>query len=203
MHFFKKKVYMKCVQYFLTSFFLSNFFFFTIHTQQYIFAPWRDHYISTSKPASQVNQCPLCGKLEHSDQDSFILTRTKHYFVILNLFPYVKGHILIIPYAHVPDMSYLSESARIELIELINDCSLALKDILHYQGLNIGINVGKIAGASVPDHLHVHVVPRFDAEMNSFMQVIANTKEIPWDLKKLYAELKPAFEQLETRRKIV
>ena len=169
-----------------------------------LYAPWRDTY-STNADATDKDEtstfydastCPFCLQFaENNDAKHFILERFAHHVVILNLFPYGKGHLLIVPYKHIKNIIDLPSEAHTELMGLIGHSVEILKKLLGTHGANIGINIERIAGAGIPDHLHVHVLPRWRAD-SSFIQVIGKTHVISWDLQRLYEKLKPAFQEL-------
>jgi ATP adenylyltransferase len=165
----------------------------------YVYMPWRQNYSSSSQPAPTINNCALCDKCAKDNETDFILARTKHHIVALNKFPYTKGHILIIPLAHVGDLEFLDLEALHELIELANECTQILTKAFNCDGLNVGLNIGKAAGASITQHLHMHVVPRYENVIHSFLQSICDSGEMPWDLKKIYQELKPLFVYLDNK----
>jgi len=133
--------------------------------------------------------------INNIDQE-FILKKTNNAFIILNIFPYNGGHLLVIPRKHVHNLEDLSKKIRYELIELVNASIVILKNILKVDGINAGINLGKISGGSIPEHLHFHVIPRWTGDTN-FLMTIGQTKNISVDLKKIYKKLKPAFQTLE------
>jgi ATP adenylyltransferase len=166
-----------------------------------LYAPWRDAYVTKSKEnqgSLPEDYCVFCDKLADTNQDSknFILKKTKHAFVILNLYPYNGGHLLILPLQHVAHLEDLSKEIRAELMELMSASIVILKNVLGAQGVNAGLNLGRASGAGIPSHLHLHVVPRWVGD-TSFITVIGNTKNVSVDLEKIYTNLKPAFEALE------
>ena len=140
----------------------------------------------------------FCDKIiiDDSAPQDFILKKTKHAFVILNLYPYNGGHLLILPIQHVAHLEDLSKEIRAELMELMNASIVILKNVLQAQGVNAGMNLGRASGAGIPSHLHMHVVPRWVGD-TSFITVIGNTKNVSVDLEKIYKNLKPSFEALE------
>jgi len=164
-----------------------------------LYAPWRDKYLTDSKKQKKIikNDCVFCEKILVVDptKQEFILKKTKHAFVILNIFPYNGGHLLIVPYEHVDNLECLSKEVRFELMELVTASIIILKNILKADGINAGINLGKMSG-SIPDHIHFHIVPRWNGDTN-FLMTIGQTKTISIDLEKIYEELKPAFQALE------
>ena len=166
-----------------------------------LYAPWRDTYVTKSKEDNGVlpdDSCVFCDKIiiDDSAPQDFILKKTKHAFVILNLYPYNGGHLLILPIQHVAHLEDLSKEIRAELMELMNASIVILKNVLQAQGVNAGMNLGRASGAGIPSHLHMHVVPRWVGD-TSFITVIGNTKNVSVDLEKIYKNLKPSFEALE------
>lgn len=166
-----------------------------------LYAPWRDTYVTGTKEnqaSSQKNSCVFCQKFsdhEHGKQE-FVIKKTEHLYVILNLYPYNGGHLLILPKEHVANLQDLPEQVRAEFMELMNASIEIVKNVLKAQGVNVGFNLGSAAGAGIPSHLHCHIVPRWSGD-TSFITVIGNTKNVSVDLEKIYHDLKPAFEKLE------
>jgi ATP adenylyltransferase len=166
-----------------------------------LYAPWRGKY--TTKVVNEIPEkisekdCIFCKQLkENNDDNYFILHRFKHMVVMLNFYPYNAGHIMILPLQHVPDLNDLSVEARAELMELTNHAVEIVKRELNAHGVNVGINLGKAAGAGLPSHLHVHVLPRWRGDAN-FLPLLAGTKPISVDLHEMYAKLKPHFTKLK------
>ncbi|OGB97234.1 hypothetical protein A3F06_02495 [candidate division TM6 bacterium RIFCSPHIGHO2_12_FULL_36_22] len=158
-----------------------------------MYAPWRTPYVkSITKPKD--NDCVFCTTLNNhkADRENFVLFRGKHCFVILNLYPYNAGHILILPNKHVSDLDDLTSKERTEMMELTNQATKIMKDRLKAKGINIGLNIGEVAGGGIPDHIHMHVLPRWPHDTN-FMPLIANTKLISVDLNDVYDLLKDQF----------
>ncbi len=151
-----------------------------------LWAPWRIKYIQAKKN----NGCIFCQKpRQKKDRINFIVKRGKFVFSILNIFPYNNGHILIAPYRHIDSLEKLNNDELIEMFELINHTTKQIKSKLKAQGFNIGFNIGKAAGAGIDKHLHVHIVPRWEADTN-FMPVLSGTKIISQSLEELYNILK-------------
>lgn len=167
--------------------------------RSFLYAPWRDVYSSSKKEYTQnkeKEQCPFCGQMEENDDEkNFILRRFKYNLVALNLFPYEKGHLLIIPLEHKDSLKNFSSEARAEMIELATVSLKILEDLYAIPGANIGLNIGYLAGASVPGHLHIHVIPR--TGIKSFLYIIGNTDVVTFDFKKVYKELKKSFDELK------
>ena len=166
-----------------------------------LYAPWRNVYLFGSDGTSNdtdKQSCPFCMQLnQHDDKRFLILHRFKHYAIFLNLYPYTPGHLLIIPYDHVKRLGELSQESRFELIELITGSTTILEEILKCDGVNVGINFGRVAGSSIPDHLHVHILPRRKNEL-AFIQLIGETRIISCDMNKLYEQLQPHFMNLQS-----
>jgi len=165
-----------------------------------LYAPWRDKYVKhgIKESSSEKKECVFCAKIsvEEPASDEFVLKVTKHAFVILNLYPYNGGHLLILPIKHVANIEELSKAARTELMELMSASVVILKTILKTQGVNAGLNLGRASGAGLPEHLHLHVVPRWVGD-TSFITTIGQTKNVSVDLQEVYNELKPAFQALK------
>lgn len=160
-----------------------------------LYAPWRKKYVEKVHDMKQEKkpECPFCSQPQDMDDARyFILDRGKHNYVIMNAYPYNAGHLLVIPYEHQANLEELSDGARQELMTLTNKCVIKLKGVLGAHGINIGINLGKAAGAGIPEHLHQHVLPRWLGDTN-FLPLIAETKQVSVDLPELYAKLKAAW----------
>lgn len=167
---------------------------------KHLYAPWRSEYsqsvAQTKQEHTSEEHCTFCIKLKDDNEEHFILRRFEHNVVLLNLYPYNAGHLLILPYEHVSTLSELSKAARAELMELTTHSTTILKEILKAHGINIGLNLGRAAGAGIPSHLHMHVLPRFTGDTN-FLPILADTKQISFDLKDIYKKLKPSFGTLK------
>jgi ATP adenylyltransferase len=142
----------------------------------------------------------LCDKVHQGDEkdpENLVLYRGQHCFIILNLYPYSTGHLMVLPYLHTNDFVSLNPETLAELADLSRRCVALLKKTHRPDGLNLGMNLGKVAGAGIDDHLHMHVVPRWNGD-NNFMPVLAETRLMPETLEqtytKLHAELKEFFE---------
>ena len=161
-----------------------------------LWTPWRLAYVSGGGESSG---CVFCAALQDEDAGPLILFRGAMCFVILNLFPYTNGHLMIVPNRHVASLGDTSVEERSELIELTRRAEAALTEAYAPDGMNMGINLGKPAGAGVPGHLHMHVVPRWSGDTN-FMTVVGQTRVLPEDLPATAKKLRPLFERLaETR----
>ena len=155
-----------------------------------IYAPWREKYIEER----DKNKCVFCHQLEqNNDEKYFILGRFTHSFVILNLYPYNGGHLMVLPLKHKATLTDCSPEERAEIMENIAFSITALEKTLKPQGINVGINQGKAGGGGIPSHLHAHVLPRWEGDTN-FMPLLCKTKAVSTDLKKLYKLLKKEFD---------
>ncbi len=162
-----------------------------------LFCPWRIKYITSEK----VKDCIFCKKpWEDRDEENLILLRGKFNFLILNLYPYNNGHLMIVPYEHTNDITKLDTEVLIEMMKLLQLSVKALKETMNPHGFNIGFNIGEVAGAGIAEHLHMHVVPRWNGDTN-FMFVLGETKVIPEDLQSTYKKLKPVLERLYEEEK--
>ncbi len=162
--------------------------------QPVLYCPWRESYIEKISKNVTQKKCVFCLKIsEKTDETNFILKRFKHHVVMLNSFPMRKGHLLIVPFYHVENINDLSKEARRELIEIINQSVEVLKKEFGTRGANVGFNLGEKGGASIPDHLHAHVLPRGFPGLD-YLEMIGRVKVIPWDMSVCYQKLKRAFE---------
>jgi ATP adenylyltransferase len=135
--------------------------------------------------------CFLCSARDNPDQDdkNFLVKRGKFSFAILNRFPYTGGHMLIAPYQHTGDLIRLDDGEMLELMTMTRDMQQLLAKVLRAEGFNVGINLARCAGAGLPDHLHLHIVPRWSGDTN-FMPVIGDVRVIPEAIDKFYRKLK-------------
>ena len=151
-----------------------------------LWAPWRSKYIYSRKRTG----CIFCGvKKENNAKRRYILERSGHSFSMLNLFPYNNGHVMVAPYRHVKSLELLSGEELLDLVNLINKTKARLDKKVKPHGYNIGLNIGKIAGAGFAGHVHVHIVPRWTGDTN-FMPLIANSKVVSESLDAMYGLLK-------------
>ncbi len=155
-----------------------------------------DRSSTTTKTITQTIFSRLAG--EDKDEENLILWRGTHVFVIMNLYPYNNGHLLIVPYRIVEQYEDLKLDEMMELTQTIDLCIRCIKMTVKPDGINVGMNLGKAAGAGIPDHLHVHVVPRWLGDTN-FMPAIAETKVIPEALNDTYKKLQYAFNRTTLR----
>lgn len=157
-----------------------------------LWAPWRIEYITGEKEQG----CIFCRKPgEGNDKKNLILYNGQTSFIIMNRYPYANGHLMAVPYRHTSNLSDLSEEERLELMSLTIKCTEILK-ALSPDGFNIGMNLGKTGGAGIDDHLHFHVVPRWNGD-NNFMAVIADVRVMPEYLEDTYEKLSRQLNTLE------
>jgi ATP adenylyltransferase len=157
-----------------------------------IWAPWRLAYV---KDASKDNeeQCIFCAKPRaDEDEANLIVHRGESCFVILNLYPYTNGHLMVAPYEHIGRIQELPAETTAEMMALAQRAMNRLEDVYDPHGYNVGFNQGRVAGAGVEYHIHLHIVPRWGGDTN-FMPVIADTKVMPQSIEQSYAALKGAF----------
>ncbi len=145
-----------------------------------LYAPWRMAYIEQPQaPKSGATGCVFCDAAAAADDiANLIVHRGKTAFVILNKFPYNNGHLMVVPYLHTASLGDLSDAALAEILALTKDAQAALRKAMHPEGYNLGMNLGTAAGAGIADHLHLHIVPRWNGDTN-FMPVLADVKVMP------------------------
>ncbi len=155
-----------------------------------IWAPWRMAYINSCQQ-NKKQKCVLCIKSSRIENDvsSLVLLRGKYSFVMMNRYPYNPGHLMIAPYRHIGKIERLNSTEMNEMFFLIQQCVKAIRKTLKPDGFNIGANLGRIAGAGIPGHFHIHLVPRWNGDTN-FMPILAETKVICQELDKTYQILK-------------
>ena len=156
---------------------------------EHIWAPWRIEYIQMKK----TEGCVLCDKPgQSSDAQNYILYRGDKNFIIMNTYPYNPGHLMIAPYRHIASLEQLTDEELNEHFEIVSRSIKILRQVFNPSGFNIGINMGKVAGAGIDDHFHTHIVPRWQGDTN-FMPVIADARVIPEALSETYEKLKGEF----------
>lgn len=159
-----------------------------------LWSPWRYDYIKADKLPNDSSGCVFCDILASptSDKEKFILHRAEFNFVILNVYPYISGHIMVIPFAHLADLDRADKKTTDEMMDLAKHCQTALRQAYQPQGFNLGMNFGKAAGAGVAEHFHLHILPRWVGDAN-FMTAIGETRTIPESLTTTYQKLKNLF----------
>jgi ATP adenylyltransferase len=161
-----------------------------------LWSPWRLEYVTGTK---QDTGCVFCDAPRSPEPASLIVHEGTHAFVILNLYPYNNGHVMVVPYRHVATLNGLRHDELHELAELTQRAEAALMQAYNPQGINVGINLGKPAGAGILEHIHVHAVPRWNGDTN-FMTVVGETRVLPEDLAASAARLRPVFAALSAAR---
>jgi ATP adenylyltransferase len=154
---------------------------------EHLFTPWRYTYITT---ADKANGCVFCTKLaEYDDRRSLIVHRGQYCFIILNAYPYTNGHVMVVPYTHEDELQKLSPDAAQEMMALTRRMEGVLRRLYRPDGINLGMNIGKAAGAGVAGHIHMHVLPRWVADAN-FMTVIGEVRLLPESLETTWERIK-------------
>lgn len=163
-----------------------------------LWTPWRMAYLKAPKGA-ETGGCIFCSKILASpekDRENLVLARGERAFVMLNLFPYSNGHMLVAPYEHTGELESLDSETLKDMMLLVGKGIRALRRVMNPQGFNVGANLGRVAGAGVEDHVHLHLVPRWNGDTN-FMPVLADTRMIPELLPQTYDGLLEAFKTEE------
>jgi len=160
-----------------------------------LFSPWRSEYIESFQNPKEEG-CIFCNaKSENVDDDnSLVVYKGKEVFILMNRYPYNNGHLLIIPYRHIAKISEMNESERLETFYLIEKSVEALEKTMSAQGHNVGTNLGRVAGAGIEEHIHFHVVPRWNGDTN-FMPVLGDVKLISEDMIKTKIRLSKYFKE--------
>lgn len=153
---------------------------------QYLYAPWRDEYMKNKTEA-----CPFCYIVQNKaeDEKTKVLYRGKDCFIVMNLYPYTPGHFMVIPNLHVDKLEALDFEIWQEMNGLVFQCVQMLKNELHASGVNLGMNLGSAAGAGIAEHIHYHIVPRWERDTN-FITTIANTRVYSTDFEQMYQKIK-------------
>ena len=155
-----------------------------------IWAPWRMAYI---KNARKPRGCIFCLKVrEQRDSDNLLLHRGQHGFIMMNLFPYNSGHLMVAPYAHVKTLDALPADGALDLIRMTNLSLRVLRTEIRPEGFNVGMNIGRVSGAGIEGHVHLHIVPRWNGDTN-FMPLFSETRVIPEHLRATYRKLRAGF----------
>lgn len=159
---------------------------------QRLWTPHRMAYIKGEGKPERSDECPFCGIPEMADEDGLVLARGESVYAVLNLYPYNSGHLMVVPYRHVPDYTDLDDRETLELGTVTKQALTAVRKASSPQGFNIGVNLGDIAGAGISAHLHQHIVPRWGGDTN-FMPVVGHTKVLPQLLRETRAMLADAW----------
>jgi ATP adenylyltransferase len=156
----------------------------------FLFTPWRYAFVTSAHKASGCLFCDL--PRDGNDEKTLIVHRANHCYVILNAYPYTSGHVMVVPFQHTDQLQQLPSTAANEMMELTRKLEGILRELYHPEGLNLGMNLGKAAGAGVAGHIHMHVLPRWVADA-SFISVIGETRVLPEDLATTYRRIKAKF----------
>lgn len=157
-----------------------------------LWAPWRSEYIASSETAdSDPKTCIFCELHSdpNKDEERFVLHRAAYNFVALNLYPYISGHLLIIPYEHTGDLASAAKETTDELMDLTKRAQSALREVYQPHGFNVGMNLGRPAGAGIADHIHIHMLPRWNGDTN-FMTAVGQTRVLSEALTTTYQKLR-------------
>jgi ATP adenylyltransferase len=158
----------------------------------YLWTPWRYAYVSGTEKAAG---CVFCDAAKETDDaKARIVYRGDNCFIILNTYPYTPGHVMIVPYAHLDELQKLPGEAANEMMSLSKRMETVLRELYHPDGINLGMNIGKAAGAGIAGHIHMHVLPRWVADAN-FMSVVAETRVLPETLEVTWEKMRKEFER--------
>ncbi|HYJ47071.1 MAG TPA: HIT domain-containing protein [Pyrinomonadaceae bacterium] len=161
-----------------------------------LWSPWRYDYINSgsSGEKSKPSGCVFCSMLESegSDESKFIIARARHNFVVLNIYPYISGHLMVVPFAHLSEIAAAPKETTDEMMDLCKRAQSVLGEVYRPDGFNLGMNLGRAAGAGVADHFHMHLMPRWTGDTN-FMTTVGNTRVHPEDLATTYRKLLGKF----------
>jgi len=162
-----------------------------------LYAPWRMAYVDQPDKTVAKDGCVFCAKAADPDHDisNLVVHRGNHVFVILNLFPYNNGHLMVVPYEHYGALQELSEEAMLEMMRMTRLAQAALERAFHPEGYNLGMNLGRAAGAGIADHIHLHIVPRWNGDTN-FMPVLGDTKVLPDALESSCVKIREAWAEV-------
>jgi ATP adenylyltransferase len=160
---------------------------------KHLWAAWRMKYISKAEPEEG---CVFCNALAKPDNaENLIVVRGAGAFLILNKFPYTSGHVMIVPFQHADSLELLDAPIRSEMMELVSRTLVVLRQVYSAQGFNVGVNIGAAAGAGVPGHVHIHIVPRWGGDTN-FMSTIGGVRVLPEELEQTYQRIKDGWEKV-------
>jgi ATP adenylyltransferase len=160
---------------------------------QRLWSPWRSKYIASGVD-SQAEGCVFCSIAANPDQDAanFVLHRGEHAFTLLNLYPYITGHLMVVPYLHTSEFDAVPKEITDEMMDLAKRSQTALREVYSPSGFNLGMNLGSAAGAGIADHIHIHLLPRWSGDTN-FMTTVGESRVIPEALEVTYEKLKARF----------
>jgi ATP adenylyltransferase len=167
-----------------------------------LYSPWRSQYIATFKNEKPKKGESLFTRIlrQNKDEKNLVILRKKHCFVMMNLYPYNSGHLMIVPYTQTPTMSGLSTETLTEVMETLAQMQEILTNVMKPHGFNIGANIGRVAGAGIDDHIHFHIVPRWNGDTN-FMPTLGDVKVVSEDMKATYTKIINILKKKQTKRK--
>jgi len=155
-----------------------------------IWAPWRMKYILSDK---KEDGCVFCNAyMTKNDEEKLVVYRSEYSFVIMNLYPYNAGHLLVVPNKHIDSPDLLDQNSKLDMFNLVTRSMQVLEEALHPDGFNMGMNIKRVAGAGIEDHMHIHIVPRWNGDTN-FIPIIADTKVISEGINDTYQKIKKVF----------
>jgi ATP adenylyltransferase len=161
----------------------------------YLWTPWRYQYIASARKDEKSHACILCELPELADPDAKIVHRGRYCYIVLNNFPYTSGHVMVVPFAHLDELEKLPAPEAGEMMALSQKMETVLRSVYSPDGINLGMNIGRAAGAGIADHIHMHVLPRWVGDAN-FMTVAAETRILPEALDITYKRIRSAIENL-------
>ncbi|NPA05138.1 MAG: HIT domain-containing protein [Crenarchaeota archaeon] len=170
-----------------------------MHGYELLWAPWRARYVKSFAKKKEDKTCIFCEAPKRSDEEALILYRGEKAYIIMNLYPYNAGHVMVVPYKHVASLEDLDEDELLELMKLVNLAMKVIRRHMKPDGFNIGVNIGRAAGAGVDKHVHIHVVPRWVGDTN-FMTVTAATRVISEDIRETYKGLRETLQEVMQER---
>jgi ATP adenylyltransferase len=160
-----------------------------------LWSPWRYEYIASGEAANTaIDGCVFCKLRDDPERDeaNFVIHRAAHNFIVLNIYPYISGHLLIVPYEHLGELDAATKETTDELMDLTKRSQTVLRDVYLPTGFNVGMNLGRSGGAGIVDHIHVHIMPRWVGDTN-FMSTVGETRVIPEALSTTYEKLRTKF----------
>ncbi|HXY11628.1 MAG TPA: HIT domain-containing protein [Terriglobales bacterium] len=160
----------------------------------HLWTPWRYAFVTSTAKATA---CIFCDLPKLPDKEAHIVHRGQHCFIVLNAYPYTPGHVMVVPYAHLDQLQKLPKATAHEMMNLSQTMERVLRELYSPDGVNLGMNIGKAAGAGVAGHIHMHVLPRWVADSN-FLTVVAETRTLPETLETTYQRVRGALEALES-----
>jgi len=160
-----------------------------------LYSPWRSKYIESFKPGNEKEEgCLFCRiASENKDKENLLIHRSKSSYIIMNLFPYNSGHLMIVPYKHASTLGELNDEENLDCMNMLNLATKLLNETIYPHGFNIGVNIGRVSGAGIENHVHFHIVPRWDGDTN-FMPVLNDVKIVSEAMEDTYKKLKKAVE---------